>query len=221
MRTFVSKGPLVYIAQENSEVTDVGDDHLTANSHYGASALMLEELINGLPHAGPIFCDDNKTVFMVISKDGAGTSVELTIKSYPRRKDGWATFLALISNHASDTKYRAIFKSRSNLLQNIKWNGQNYPFEEHFSNQRTNIDDLRDCATHIVNAVPNNPQRVEFILESITSQDNALQASMVNIPTGTNFLRSDFEGASIHLIEVELYWRSKNITQQNQTQLKF
>ena len=98
---------------------------MIANSHYGESESMLEELINCLSHEGPIFCDDNKTVFMMISKNVDGTSVESTIKSYPIRKDGWATFLALISNHAGDTKYRAIFKSRSNLLQNIKWNGQN------------------------------------------------------------------------------------------------
>ena len=86
---------------------------------------MLEELINRLPHLGPIFTDDIKTVFVVISKAVAGTSVELTIKSYSRHKYGWAAFLALISNHAGDTKYRAVVKSRSNLLQNIKWNGRN------------------------------------------------------------------------------------------------
>ena len=78
--------------------------------------------------------------------------------------------------------------------------------EQHVSNHRTAIDDLRDCATHIGNAVPNTPQRVEFLLESITSQDNALQASMENIFSDTNGPRIDFEGASIHLIEVDPYW---------------
>ena len=101
---------------ENSEVTDVRDNPLTASVKYDASGSMSEELINRLPHAGPISCDDNKTVFMMISKDVAGTSVDSTIKSYLRRKYGWLAFLALISNHAGDTKYRPIVKSRSNLL---------------------------------------------------------------------------------------------------------
>ena len=66
---------------------------------------MLYELINRLPHAGPIFCDENKTVFVMIAKAVAGTSVESTIKSYSRRKYFCAEFLALIENHADDTKY--------------------------------------------------------------------------------------------------------------------
>ena len=164
---------------------------------------MLEELVDHLPSAGPIVCDDNKTVFVMIPKAAAGESVEFTIKSYLRRKDGQAAFLEFISNHMVDTKYRAIVKSRSNLLQNIKWNGKNYPLEQHVSNHQTAIDDLRYFATHIGNAVPKTPQMVKFLLESITSQDNALQASMGNIRTDTNGLRSDFEGASSHLIEVD------------------
>ena len=116
---------------------------------------MLEELINSLPRAGPIFRYDNKTVFVMISKAVDGTSVESAIKAYLRRKDGWAAFLALISNHTGDTKYRAIVKPRSNLLHNIKWNGWNYPLEQHVSNHRTVIDDLRDCATHIGNDILN------------------------------------------------------------------
>ena len=90
--------------QNNAEVPDVGDDPLIANAHLGALESMLEELNNRLPHAGPFFCDDNKTVFMMISKAVAGTYVESTIKSYSRRKDGQAALLALISNHAGNTE---------------------------------------------------------------------------------------------------------------------
>ena len=101
---------------DNVDVPDVGDDLLTANAHYGTSGSMFEELIKHLPHAGPIFHDDNKTVFMMTVKDVAGTSVESTIKSYSSRNYGCAEFLALIANHAGDTKYRSIVKYRSNLL---------------------------------------------------------------------------------------------------------
>ena len=54
-RKFESKGPLVYIVHDNSEVPNVGDNTLTENAHYGASGSMLEELINLLPNTGPIF----------------------------------------------------------------------------------------------------------------------------------------------------------------------
>ena len=144
----------------------------------------------------------------MISKNVAGTSVESTIKSYSRRKDGRAVFLVLISNHTGDTKYWAIVKYRSKLLHNIKRNGPNYPLEQHVSNHRTAIENLCDCTTHIVNTVPNIPQRVKFLLEFITSQDNSLHAVMVNIRANTNGLRCDFEVTSSHLIEVDPYQRS-------------
>ena len=73
------------------------------------------------------------------------------------------------------------------------------------SNHRSAIDDLKDCAQHIQAAVPNTPQRVEYLLESITCQDNSLQAAMGNVRADTNNMRSDFESASNHLIEVDPY----------------
>ena len=204
-RTFGSKGPLIYVLREDAAVPSEADDPLLAGCHYGASGSMLEELTKRLPHSGPIYQDDNKTVFMMISKAVTGTSVESTIKSFSRRKDGRGAYLALVSNHAGETKYRAIVKARMNLLQNIKWNGRSYPLEQHVSNHRSAIDDLRDCSQNIQAAVPNTPQRVEYLLESITCQDSALQAAMGNVRADTNNMRSDFEAASNHLIEVDPY----------------
>lgn len=207
-RSFGSKGPLIYVLRENATVESEADDPLEDNAHYGKSGSMLEELIQRLPHSGPIFRDDNKTVFMLISKAVAGTSVESTIKSFSRQKNGRGAYLALIANHAGDTKYRAIVKARMNLLQNIKWNGRSYPLEQHVSNHRSAVDDLKDCAIHISNAVPNTPQRVEYLLESINCQDSALQAAMGNVRADTNSMRGDFESASSHLIEVDPYRRA-------------
>ena len=53
--TFRRKEPLVYIVQYNANIPDVEDDPLTANAHCVASRFTLEELINHLPHVGPIF----------------------------------------------------------------------------------------------------------------------------------------------------------------------
>ena len=78
--TFGSKVTLVYVIIESAIVPDVTDDPLDTDSHYGASSSLLEELIQRRPHDSPIFKDDNKTVFTIISKVVAGTSVEFTIK---------------------------------------------------------------------------------------------------------------------------------------------
>ena len=86
------------------------------------------------------------------------------------------TFLALVANHAGDTKYRAILKKRMNLLQNIKWNGRAYPLETHVSNHRQSVDEIRECSTHITVTVPNHTQRVEYLIDSISCSDSTLQA---------------------------------------------
>ena len=65
----------------NAKVLDVRYYPLTENAHYGASGSTLRELIDRLHHSGIIFRDDNKNVFIMISKDVAGTSVESKIKS--------------------------------------------------------------------------------------------------------------------------------------------
>ena len=207
-RTFGSKGPLIYVLRDDATVASEADDPLDTNAHYGKSGSMIEELIQRLPHTGSIYKDDNKTVYMMISKAVAGTSVESTIKSFSRRKDGRAAYLALVSNHAGDEKYRAIVKSRMNMLQNVKWNGRSFPLEQHVSNHRTAIDDLTDCAQHINNSVPDITQRVEYLLESINCQESSLQAAMGNIRADTNNMRSNFEMAASHIIEIDPYRRS-------------
>ena len=88
---------------------------------------------------------------MKIEEAVRGSSVESTIKSFARQKDGRGAYLALVSNHAGTTKYRAIMKKR-----NIKWNGRAYPLETHVSNHRNAINDLNDCFNHKNVSVPNN-----------------------------------------------------------------
>ena len=217
-----AKGPLRYVLRENATVlTELEDpltEHVVANpaagtdavqgTYYGESGSLVEELIARLPHEGPIFRNDNATVFQKIEEAARGTSCESTIKAFARRKDGRGAFYALISNHAGDVKYRAIAKKRQNLLQNIKWTGNSYPLETHVSNHRQAFDDLVECSEHIITNVPEEPQRVEFLIDSITSKDSTLQATIGLIRANTNNMRNDFEGAASSLIEVDPYRRT-------------
>ena len=119
-RTFGAKGPLRYVIRQSEAVPNEDLDPLLVHSHHGESGSLLEELVRRLPHTGPTFRDDNKTVFMAISKAVQGTSVESTIKSFSRAKNGRGAFFALITNHAGDVKYRSIVKARNHLLSNVK-----------------------------------------------------------------------------------------------------
>ena len=102
-----------------------------------------------------------------------------------------------------------------NLIQNIKWNGRSYPLESHVSNHRQAFDDLRDCAQHITVQVPSEPQRVEYLIDSIACSDSTLQATIGLIRTNTNQMREHFERASLALIEVDSYRRTQRATNTN------
>ena len=114
-RTYGSKGPLIYVLRDDVAVPSEADDSLqtdpatnTVNRYFGKSGCLHDELIARLPHQGPIYKHDNATVFLKIEKASRSTSVESTVKAFARKKDGRGAYLAVISNHAGDTKYRAI-----------------------------------------------------------------------------------------------------------------
>ena len=75
------------------------------------------------------------------------------------------------------------------------------------SNHRQAFDDLRECAAHITTNVPGEPQRVEYLIDSITSKDNTLQEAIGLIRANTNNMRNDFEAAASSMIEVDPYRR--------------
>ena len=215
-RTYGSKGPLVYVLRDDVTVPSEVDDPLqtdpttnVVNSYFGKSGCLSEELIARLPHQGPIYKHDNATVFLKIEKASRSTSVESTVKAFARKKDGRGAFLAVMANHAGDTKYRAIYKKRVNLLTNIKWNGRSYPLETHVSNHRQAIDDIKECKDHITVTVPDGPQRVEYLIDSINSSDTTLQATIGLIRANSNNSRNDFETAASSLIEVDPYKRQQ------------
>ena len=208
-RSYGINGPLSYVLRDDPEVPDEANDPLQATSYFGASGSLHDELTARLSHDGPIYKNDNCSVFLKIEKASRGTSVESTVKAFSRRKDGRGAYLALIANHAGDTKYRAIHKKRMTLLQGTKWNGRSYPLETHVSNHRQAVDDLKDCSTHITVAVPDPAQRVEYLIDSISCNDTALQAAIGLVRANTNNMRNDFEAAASALIEVDPYRKSQ------------
>ena len=208
-RSYGISGPLSYILRDDPAVPDEASDPLQASSYFGVSGSLHDELNARLSHDGPIYKNDNCSVFLKIEKASRGTSVESTVKAFSRRKDGRGAYLALIANHAGDTKYRAIHKKRMALFQGIKWNGRSYPLESHVSNHRQAIDDLNDCSNHITVAVPDPAQRVEYLIDSITCNDTALQAAIGLVRANTNNMRNDFEAAASALIEVDPYRKSQ------------
>ena len=98
--TYESRGPLRYVLHDNTNVPGEDKYPLLLNNYYGQSGIILEDLIELLPYEGPIFNNDNATVYMMVDKVVQVSFVESTIKCYSYKKDVCSSFKALISNHA-------------------------------------------------------------------------------------------------------------------------
>ena len=144
----------------------------------------------------------------MIEKSVRGSSVESTTKSYSHKKDGISAFKALVSNNAGETKYHGIMKKRMNMMKNIKWNGRAYPLDTHIINQRQEFDDLLEFSKHITVPVTDQPQRVEYPIDSLACGDNMLQSAIGLERANTNEMRQKFEAAATALIDVDPYQRS-------------
>ena len=72
-RSYGINGPLSYVLREESDVPDEATDPLEPDSYYGASGSLHEELTARLPHSGPIYKNDNCSVFLKIEKASRGT----------------------------------------------------------------------------------------------------------------------------------------------------
>ena len=95
-------------------------DLLLANFYYEESGSLISELESHLSHCIPIFKNDDAVVYVKIEEATRGTSVESTIKSFSRHRDGLGNFQAINSNHYGETKHLEISKKRLNLLQHVQ-----------------------------------------------------------------------------------------------------
>ena len=64
-RSYGVHGPLSYVLRDEPVVPAEVDDPLEANSYFGESGSMQDELTARLPHVGPIFKTDNCSVYKV------------------------------------------------------------------------------------------------------------------------------------------------------------
>ena len=189
-------GPLAYVIRDEANVEpEAIDTLLDANSYYGKSGSLIQELINRTEHEEPIYRSDNNRVFVKIAEAVKGTSCESTVKSFARTKDERRAYLALIANHTGEVKYRSLLKSSMNYLQQVKWSGNQFPFGTHVSRHRKAHDQIIECSNHISCPTIGPEQKVEYLLDSVKSNDNTIQATLALIRSDP-VLRADFEQAA-------------------------
>ena len=204
-RIFGLQGPLSYVLRKESTVPSEIDDPLNGNDYFGMSGGLVQEMTARIPHTGPLYKSDSKTVYLHIVEACRGTACASAVKTYNTRKGGRATYFALIDHHAGEEKYRSIAKKCQTQLMNTKWNGKVFSMENHVSNHRQSFEHLVDCAEHVTTTIPSSDQRVQYLVDSIEWVDHGIHAAIGLIRNDVNDMFSNFEKAASNLIGVDPY----------------
>ena len=81
-----------YAVREDENVPAEATDPLVAGSVFGESGSVIDELVNRLDHAHPLFKTDNASVYSKLDEATRGTIFGATIKPHANRKNGRAAW---------------------------------------------------------------------------------------------------------------------------------
>ena len=206
----VRNAPLSHVIREDENVPAEATDPLVAGSAFGESGSVIDELVNRLDHAHPLFKTDNASVYSKLDEATRGTIFGATIKPHANRKNGRAAWLSLISSHAGEDKWEKEHKVKLAFLMNQTWNGKSYSLEKFCGIHRNNFIFLQEAVNHVTFQLPTEHSRVGYLLDNITNQDPDLRAALASIRANNNNMRDDFEAAVAFLLPVCPYAKSRS-----------
>lgn len=215
----VRKTPLAYIIRDSVDVLPetrpAGDtttkiDPLEDGKAHGENGSILNDLIARLSHTHPLYKTDNAKVYSALEEATRGTAYSSTVKSFSRRRDGRAAWLAVVSNHAGIDKWEILQTENMKWLMNTPWTGTSYSLEKFCNQHRSRFVNLEEASNHVDFQLPTEHTRVGYLIDNITNNDPDLRAGIANIRQNVNQTRSDFEASVSVLLQVDPYKKSRS-----------
>ncbi len=131
----------------------------------------------------------------------SGHDVGATISPFCRTQDGQGAILAIKNQHAGRHIWDKIVKDANAVLQTRTWSGTtSITLHQHISAQRKAYIQLTEAAVHAPADVPNNRQRVTYLLDSMKTENPKVLACMAAIEQDETGKQVSFEDASTFLI---------------------
>ena len=199
-RLGVRKVPLSYVIRETA---DTGNAPLPAANEPVSPGFtsITEELIHYTPHTGDEYAEDNAKVFQILQDMVSGTSFESSVKTFQRRRDGRAAYLALVQHNLGSSKWDKILEDAEAYVSKREWNGKNHRFnlKSHVNKHREAYNDMVRASQHVQYSLPNEHTRVGRLLKSITTKDPSIVSAVTHI-MGNTTQRNDFEQAADFLL---------------------
>ena len=160
-----------------------------------------DELRFCLPHVHNLYRPDNNALYQMIERATTGHDVGATIAPFRRTQDGRGAILAIISQHAGRHVWDKIVKEANSVLQTRTWSGTtSITLLQHISGQRKAHIQLIEASDHAPADVPNNRQRVTYLLDSLKTEHPKVLACIAAVEQDETGKRVSFEDASTFLL---------------------
>ena len=173
--------PLAYVIRANS--TPPQPDNRMNRRPYGADGgSVVGELILRASHNHEMFGHDNNQVYELIEQALRTTQYSSTLAGFKRAKDRCGVWLAILSQHVGRDKWEKEFKRHRDFIGTFKWKGTtNMTLESFVNKHRIAHTRMIRCAQNIQVQTFEERERVNYVLEGISSNDPDLQAAIASI----------------------------------------
>ena len=112
-----------HLIHEVAEVPNEIDDLWLPDEAYGELGSVVNKLSKRINCTWSIFKMDNGMIYSMLEEATRCMTYATIVKPYSRIKDGWQTWLEVLSSHVSNDKWENIWKEKMNFLMNLKWLG--------------------------------------------------------------------------------------------------
>ena len=194
--------PLAYVIREQDVPPAITP--LMANRPYSAvNGSVVQELVARASHTHALFDSDNELVFNHIEEAVRSTQYSATLSGFRRAKNGRDAWIAIKAQYVGKDKWQKDVKKQENFLHTFIWKGNtNGTLESFINKHRMAFVRIERCAEHITHTVPNDRQRVIYLLDAIKCNDPQLQAALANVraddqPDGK---MNDFEATAAYIL---------------------
>ena len=131
-----------------------------------------DEIIHNTSHTGRAFETDNKEVHRILYELTLGTDAADCIKTYRRRRDGRADWIALYGHYDGPTEGdKLLTVSRANIYQVFYKNESTLSFERYTTRLKHEFETLQQY-----NQPKRNREEVEILLKQINKNNTQLTA---------------------------------------------
>ncbi len=195
------KAPLGYVIRDVAVPPNNPPDLAVGQPHSASGGSILADLTSRLSHASALYARDDAAIFSALEEATRGTKYANAIKPYESRRDGRSAYLALLSNHAGDDKWDAIWETAETYVTSKKWDGSgSIKLEDHIDRCRASYVDMESAAQHVNHQQPTEYTKVKYFLSSIEGcSDPGIQAAISAIRQPTNNMLNSFQRCIEHI----------------------